>query len=153
MTSSIFSLKSPELIVGKRFTDDRGTLQFINEIQLTQFKRFYLIENHNIGFVRAWHGHMLEGKAFIPVQGAFIVGVARLNSNAKPDHTFEPEKQVLDASSPSALLVPPGFANGLMSLTQGAKLMVLSTSTLEESMNDDYRFPYDLWNIWQIDYR
>jgi dTDP-4-dehydrorhamnose 3,5-epimerase len=35
-----------------------------------------------------------------------------------------------------------------MSLTEDAKLMFFSTSTLEESMGDDIRFDSRYWDIW-----
>ena len=153
MNVNILSLTSPELVDGRKFIDDRGSLSFVNELKIEQFKRFYLIENHATGFIRAWHGHMLEGKAFIAIQGTFLVGAVKLNENAKPNFDTTPVRQILDSNNPSALLIPPGYANGLKSLTEGAKLMVLSTSTLTESKGDDYRFPYNFWDIWAIENR
>jgi dTDP-4-dehydrorhamnose 3,5-epimerase len=40
-----------------------------------------------------------------------------------------------------------------MSLTPDAKLVFFSTATLEESRNDDYRFPARYWDVWQVDER
>ena len=40
-----------------------------------------------------------------------------------------------------------------MTLTDDAIVQFFSTSTLEESKGDDIRFPYDKWNIWNIEYR
>jgi dTDP-4-dehydrorhamnose 3,5-epimerase-like enzyme len=146
-------LKSPFLIDGKKFIDDRGSLSFVNELLLNEFKRFYIIENHTAGFVRAWHGHMKEAKAFVPIEGAFLVGAVPLSNLDQPSKEVTISRQVLDASSPQGFLIPKGFANGLMSLTERAKLLVLSSSSLEESQSDDYRFPFDYWNIWNIERR
>jgi dTDP-4-dehydrorhamnose 3,5-epimerase len=153
MSINVLSLTAPELVDGKKFIDDRGSLSFVNELHIEQFKRFYFIENHVTGFIRAWHGHMFEGKAFIPIQGTFLIGAVKLGENAKQNSGTTPVRHILDSNNPSALLIPPGYANGLKSLTVGAKLMVLSTSSLTESKNDDYRFPYDYWNIWDIENR
>ena len=48
---------------------------------------------------------------------------------------------------------PAGFANGFMSLTEGAKIVFFSTSTLQESLGDDIRFPARTWDPWTIEER
>jgi dTDP-4-dehydrorhamnose 3,5-epimerase-like enzyme len=144
---------NPTLLDGKRYVDERGTLLFLNELSLSGFKRFYVIENHSKSFVRAWHGHLKEAKAFIPIHGSFLVGAVSMTDIVYPDKDIEISRTVLDSSIPQALLIPAGFANGLMSLSEGAKLLVLSNATLEESQGDDYRFPYDYWDIWKIENR
>jgi dTDP-4-dehydrorhamnose 3,5-epimerase-like enzyme len=60
---------------------------------------------------------------------------------------------VLDSSTPAGLFIPAGFANGSKSLTPKAKILILSTTTLEESKGDDFRLNYDEWNIWDEDFR
>jgi dTDP-4-dehydrorhamnose 3,5-epimerase len=40
-----------------------------------------------------------------------------------------------------------------MSLTVDAKIMFFSTSTLEESMKDDIRFPARRWDPWHVEER
>jgi dTDP-4-dehydrorhamnose 3,5-epimerase len=57
---------------------------------------------------------------------------------------------VLSAKKPSVLFIPPGYANGFMSLTAQLKLMFFSTSTLEESAGDDIRFDSRLWDPWHV---
>jgi hypothetical protein len=37
-----------------------------------------------------------------------------------------------------------------MSLEDNSKLLIFSTSTLESSLKDDYRFPVKYWNPWDI---
>lgn len=141
---------SPFLVSGQRFVDDRGLLSFINELDLKEFRRFYVIENHSKGFIRAWHGHLKEAKVFLPIQGAFLVGAVKLTDPVNPSKDVEVSRQVLDSGNPQALFIPRGHANGLMSLTEGAKLLVLSNTTLEESQGDDYRLPHDYWDIWKV---
>ena len=147
------SIKVPSLIEGKNFVDDRGTLTFINELGLAEFKRFYIIQNHTTGFIRAWHGHLKEAKVFFPILGSFLVGAVKLSANAKPLADLMPERFVLSDSSPRGLCIPAGYSNGSMSLTYGAKLLVLSSTSLEESQGDDYRHPFDQWDIWNIEAR
>ena len=42
--------------------DHRGNVEFFNELNLSDDKRFYTVTNPKIGTVRAWHGHKNEKK-------------------------------------------------------------------------------------------
>jgi dTDP-4-dehydrorhamnose 3,5-epimerase len=137
---------------GKAF-DDRGSLSFINDLDLTMFKRFYIVENHSKGFVRAWHGHKKEAKAVVVVSGAALVAAVKVDNWDSPSKNLQIERVVLSAEKPGALLIPAGYANGFMTLTESAKVMFFSTSSLEESAGDDFRFDARLWNPWNIEER
>jgi dTDP-4-dehydrorhamnose 3,5-epimerase len=137
---------------GKAF-DDRGSLSFINDLDLTMFKRFYIVENHSKGFVRAWHGHKKEAKAVVVVSGAALVAAVKVDNWDSPSEDLQIERVVLSAEKPGALLIPAGYANGFMTLTESAKVMFFSTSSLEESAGDDFRFDARLWNPWNIEER
>ena len=50
---------SLDYFAGGRAIDDRGGLLFINDLDLSNYRRFYVVENHAQGFIRAWHGHRL----------------------------------------------------------------------------------------------
>ena len=137
---------------GKAF-DDRGSLTFINDLDLTMFKRFYIVENHSKGFVRAWHGHKKEAKAVVVVSGSALVAAVKVDNWDSPSKDLKVERVVLSAEKPTALLIPAGYANGFMTLTESAKVMFLSTSSLEESAGDVIRFDARLWNPWNIEER
>ena len=137
-----------EIFEGKIIADDRGTVRFINDFNFEGVKRFYQVENHRRGYIRAWHAHEREGKYVYVVNGAALIGVVDFN-----DEKAEPEKFVLCEEIPKVLWIPPNNANGFMSLRENTKIIFYSTSTLEESMGDDIRFDSDHWNIWQIIHR
>jgi dTDP-4-dehydrorhamnose 3,5-epimerase-like enzyme len=137
---------------GKAF-DDRGSLTFINDLDLSMFKRFYIVENHSRGFVRAWHGHKKEAKAVVVVSGSALVAAVKVDNWESPSKDLKIERAVLSSEKPTALLIPAGYANGFMTLTASAKVMFLSTSSLEESAGDDIRFDARLWNPWNIEER
>jgi len=141
------------LIQGKNYVDDRGSLLFVNELDLSSYRRFYVIENHSRNFIRAWHGHMRERKVFVPIEGSFLVGIVPLTSVDNPEKNVEVRRTVLTAGNPMALVIPAGHANGLMGLSENAKLLVFSSSTTAESQDDDFRYPYDYWDIWTIENR
>jgi len=132
-----------------RFGDDRG--DFINiplevgEKNNIIFKRSYIITNNNVGVVRAFHGHKKEGKLFYVPQGAFKFIIIGMKSHEWKEYN-------LLASAPKILYIPPNYYNGFSSLTDDALLIVYSTSSMQKSMQDDYRLQYDILgkNIWKI---
>lgn len=137
----------PHILEGGTFVDDRGVLKFVNQFDFYGVKRFYNVTNISSRMIRAWHGHEIEGKLFLVVSGTFLVGTVNME-------TEELNKYILsDHGNPRMLWVPPGYANGFMNLTEKNNLMIFSTASMEETKNDDIRFPYDKWNIWEEDYR
>jgi len=131
---------------GGVFADDRGFLRFVNDFDFSKVKRFYQVENHKKGFIRAWHGHHKEGKYVYVAKGTALVGAVNLE-------TEEIEKFTLSAQTPSILYIPPGYANGFKNLETDTIIMFFSTSTMEETKGDDVRFKWDKWNIWEEDFR
>jgi dTDP-4-dehydrorhamnose 3,5-epimerase-like enzyme len=150
---NLSDLKVPTIISGGKATDDRGSLTFNNGIELNQFKRFYAIENHRQGFIRAWHGHLKEAKLFVPLRGSFLVAAVELDDPVSPSKDNKIAKSVISDTNSNSLFIPAGFANGFMNLSADAILLVYSTTSLDESKGDDYRFEFDYWNPWEIEQR
>jgi dTDP-4-dehydrorhamnose 3,5-epimerase-like enzyme len=141
----------PVLIEGGIAVDDRGQVSFANKFDLNGFRRFYLVSNHQRGTIRAWHGHQREAKAVVAVRGAAIVAAVKVSDWTHPDSRAEVHRYVLSASKPAVLLIRPGYANGFKTLTEDAQLLFLSTATVEESEQDDYRWPAQLWDSpWKV---
>ena len=144
------STVQPTLIEGGLAVDDRGQVSFVNAFDFEGVKRFYMVSNHQQGFVRAWHAHKLESKYVMVVSGAAIVAAVAIDDWESPSRDLEIHRYVLSAERPSVLFIPAGYANGFKTLTADAQLIFFSTSTLEESKGDDYRFDADYWNPWEI---
>lgn len=130
--------------------DDRGEIAFVNEFKFESVKRFYMVCNHKAGFVRAWHAHRKEGKYVTAVLGEAVVGAVKIDDWEKPSRDLSVERYVISSKKPQVLYIPPGHANGFMSLTSDLKLIFFSTSTLEESANDDIRYDARYWDIWDV---
>lgn len=145
--------EEPRLIVGDTATDDRGTLQFINDFDLSKVRRFYVVGNHQAGFVRAWHGHKKEGKYVTVISGAAIVAAVHVENWEQPDPKARVHRFVLSGRKPAALFIPAGYANGAMTLTADTIIQYFSTATLEESKGDDIRFDARHWNPWSVEER
>jgi len=138
------------MMAGGLAADDRGELGFVNDFRFEGVKRFYTVANYRQGFIRAWHGHKREAKYVTAVSGAAVVGAVRIDNWDEPSRDLAVDRFVLSAHKPSVLYIPSGFANGFMSLTPDLKLMFFSTSSLDESQGDDFRFDARYWDIWQI---
>ena len=134
---------APRIIPGGLFVDDRGQLNFFNQFDLAsaQVRRMYMTMNHQQGTVRAWHAHKCEGKYVMAISGSALVCAVVIDNWQNPSSSAKVHRHVLSAASPAVLAIPPGYANGWMSLTDDAQLLWFSTATLEESKTDDYRFP------------
>ena len=61
----------------------------------------------------------------------------------------------LSDRNPKILFIPPKHANGFRCLENDTRIIFFSTSSLEESEGDDYRFPFDYWGkeIWEVQNR
>lgn len=144
------TLQKPLLMRGSNAVDDRGSLSFVNDFAFQNIKRFYVVSNHRAGFVRAWHAHRREAKHVTVVEGAAVVCAVAIDDWDTPSRDAEVVRHVLSAIQPAILFIPPGYANGFMSLTPNSKLLFFSTATLDESRSDDVRYDSRYWNPWEV---
>ncbi len=138
----------PELIIGDIFKDVRGEVGFVNSFNFKNIKRFYTLKNNRKNNIRAWHGHKKEAKYIHILSGKVLFGAVEIDNWINASKKLHVYKFKLDSKKPSILYIPSGFANGFQSLTADAKLMIFSTSTLKDSINDDIKFEKNYWNIW-----
>lgn len=136
-----------KLLIGNTFVDDRGPLRFVNDFNFEGVKRFYQVENHERGFIRAWHGHRKEGKYVYVARGSAWIGVVDMEDEKQA------ERYILSDKSPKVLFIPPGKYNGFQTLEEGTILLFFSTSTTEESRGDDIRHPYEKFPLFNKEYR
>ena len=148
-------LERPHVTKGGIAVDDRGSLRFVNDFDFAAVRRFYLVENHQQGFIRAWHGHAHEAKFAFVVSGSALFVAVRLEE-ARADISVEGYfRAVLSAATPAILKIPGGYYNGFKTLEPNTRVMFFSDATLEQSKADDLRLPYEAVNtkIWEIPYR
>ena len=147
------SSDKPVLIEGGLSVDDRGQIAFCNGFDFSGVKRFYIVDNHKAGTIRAWHAHKRERKFVMAVAGSALVCAAGVINWRKPRRDTPVCRFTLSAAKPAILAIPAGYANGWMSLTDDARLLWFSTATLAESAADDYRFPARYWDCWKVEER
>ncbi len=142
----------PFIYESKVSSDDRGT--FVPWLQETdklpyapdlKVKRVYYVYNYGAGVVRGFHFHEREWKIFTICNGsAKFVALDPKNPDEK--FTF-----ISSSRKPQVIVVPPGFANGWVSLEPNTILICGSTASFEESINDDKRMdPYKFGDVWAV---
>ncbi|MFX1419068.1 MAG: NAD-dependent epimerase/dehydratase family protein [Promethearchaeota archaeon] len=144
-----------QLISGGIAVDDRGSLNFANDFNFYGVKRFYQVQNFNISTIRAFHGHLHEAKYVYVSKGSAIVAVVKLDNVKSPSKDQKVNRYILSDRNPQILFIPPSYANGFKPLEEDTRIIFFSTSSLEESKGDDYRFPADYWGdeIWEVENR
>jgi len=143
----------PRLIKGGVAVDDRGQVSFVNDFDFEGVRRFYAVENHARGFIRAWHAHKKEAKYVMVVKGAALIGAVEIDDWDNPSKDAQVHRHVLSEASPAVLFVPAGYANGFMSLTEDTKILFFSTRSLADSAGDDIRYDARHWDPWTVEER
>lgn len=132
-------------------SDDRGV--FVPFIQDTNnrpdsnlpIKRAYYVYNYAKGIIRGFHFHKKEWKYFIVANGA--AKIVALDPD-KPEEKFS---FVSSSRKGDLVVIPPGFANGWISLEDNTILICCSTASLEESIKDDIRYDPHKWgDVWKV---
>lgn len=143
----------PKLITGNRIFDNRGSVRFNNNFIFKDIKRFYTVHNYQKNFIRAWHGHFKEEKFIGCIKGTFQISAVKIEKKKKPNKKNKIFTYYLNQSNNDFVYIPKGFANGSMSLEDNSELLIFSTSTVQDSLKDDYRFSSKYWNPWIINER
>ena len=146
-------LEIPEIIKGSYYLDDRGIVNFNNKFNFKDIKRFYIVENHKSHFIRAWHGHKFEKKYILCLSWNAMICADKIKDFKNPSKESNIDKYFLSFREPSLLYIPAGYANGFMTLSVDTKIMIFSSSTVQESLEDDYRYDYNYWNPWEEKFR
>ena len=133
----------PELISGISHTDQRGKLEFFNELDLRAVVRMYRITPADTLTIRAWQGHRKESKWFFCLKGSFVVNLIPLPQFQKESASYSPEIYTLHADTPKVLKIPGGYANGFRAFQADSELLVFSDKNLEESGKDEIRYGLD----------
>jgi dTDP-4-dehydrorhamnose 3,5-epimerase-like enzyme len=136
----------PNLITGNQFKDQRGTLFFNNDFDLTNIKRIYVIENKNEDIVRAWQGHKIEQRWFSVIEGKFRIQLIEVDNWDKPSKNLPKIEFILKSENLDVLHVPPGFISCIQSLDKKSKLIAFTDYKLGE-INDEFKYPTNYFTI------
>jgi nucleoside-diphosphate-sugar epimerase/dTDP-4-dehydrorhamnose 3,5-epimerase-like enzyme len=153
--ATTIGMKDLRLIPGGVAVDDRGCLNFANDFNFYGVKRFYQVQNFSTSTIRAFHGHLKEAKYVYVAKGSAIVAAVELSDVKSPSKNKKVNRFILSDKKPQVLFIPPKYANGFRPLEEDTRILFFSTSSLEESKGDDYRFPVDYWGkeVWEVENR
>jgi len=135
------------LIQGNIHKDHRGIVRFVNDFHFENIKRFYTITHPDTSTIRAWQGHKLESKYFYVTKGSFLINWIEIDNWVQPSKDLKINAHTLSDTQSEILTIPPGYVNGFKALEPDSTMVVFSDMSLEESKNDDYRFPIDYWEM------
>jgi dTDP-4-dehydrorhamnose 3,5-epimerase-like enzyme len=140
----------PHIIEGRASSDDRGRVYFANDFSPAECRRMYIVENFATGTVRAWHAHLHERKWVMALSGAALACAVAIDDWDAPSREATVHRFTLDAQYPRLLVIPAGYANGAMALLPNTKLLYFSDASLEQSLQDDIRYPARHWDPWTV---
>ncbi len=142
-------MDKPNYIIGDRFSDERGVINYTNNFKLPNIKRFYTIEHTSVRIVRAWQGHEIETKYFFPLKGIFVVAWVKIDNFDKPSDNLVAKHRIINSNYPGVLHIPPGYANGLRALEPNSLIAVFSDLELEKSLLEKRRYEHtNKWFNW-----
>ena len=134
-----------QLIKGNIHNDHRGIIRFVNDFDFEKIKRFYAITHPETNIIRAWQGHKLETKYFYVTKGSFLLNWIEIDNWETPSKDLSINTHTLTDTQSEILIIPPGHVNGFKALQPDSIMMVFSDMLLEDSKEDDYRFPAEMW--------
>ncbi len=136
------------MIKGGVFIDSRGQISHVNDLDMSEIERFYMIHHSDISVVRAWHAHQFEKRWFYAVKGSFTTAFVKIDDWENPSLDLVPEIYQLTADDSRILYVPEGYANGIKANEPDAILLVYSNKKLSVALNDSWRYDKNMWMDW-----
>lgn len=130
-------------IIGGIAKDHRGEIRFVNDFDMTQVKRFYIIKNTVTELIRGWRAHRTEQRWFYVLSGSFALDLIQVDDweNASPE--LPVEKRILKAEEQQVLHVPVGYGTAFQALEPESELLVFADYGIEHAKTDDYTWPVD----------
>lgn len=138
----------PQLILGGSHKDDRGQLDFYNNLDMSAIKRIYFTTHFSEETIRAWQGHKIESRWFNCVKGSFTVKLIGIDNWENPSANLEINTYTLNENTQQILYIPKGFVNGFRANEANSKLMIMSNYGFQEIEDDQVRFDQNKWATW-----
>ena len=129
-----------KFIEGGIFTDYRGQISHVNDLDMQEIKRFYIIHQKDTSIIRAWHAHQHEKKWFYVVKGSFTTAFVKIDNWENPSPKLEPE----------IFQLTEGYANGIKANEPDSTLLVYSDKILSDAVHDSWRYDKDMWMDWNL---
>jgi|SRR5690606_22646632 len=122
--------------------DYRGQIRFVNDFDMKEVKRFYIIKNSDIDLVRGWRAHKIEKRWFYVLSGTFLLSVVKIDDWQNPSRDLVVEDIILNSTDNRVLYLPNGYGTAFKALEQDSEVLVFADHSLDHAQYDD--FTYDL---------
>lgn len=137
-----------KIIEGGISVDYRGQISHVNDLDMSEVERFYVIHQNDTSIIRAWHAHQHEKKWFYAIKGSFKMAFVKIDNWENPSPDLKPEIFHLSDKESKVLYIPEGYANGIKAEEPDSILMVFSNKILSEAVNDSWRYDSKMWMEW-----
>lgn len=137
-----------KIIEGGISVDHRGQISHVNDLDMSEVERFYVIYQNDTSIIRAWHAHQHEKKWFYVIKGSFKMAFVKIDNWENPSPDLKPEIFHLSDKESKVLYIPEGYANGIKAEEPDSILMVFSNKILSEAVNDSWRYDSKMWMNW-----
>jgi hypothetical protein len=115
----------------------------VNDFYFENVKRYYTITHPDTNIICAWLGHQQEKKYFFITKGNFQINLIKIDNWQTPSKGLQSLNHTLSGSVSEILIIPPCHVNDFRALKADSTIIIFSDMLLEDSKNDDFRFPCD----------
>jgi len=133
----------PSQIVGGIAEDHRGHIRFVNDFDMSEVKRFYIIKNADTALVRGWRAHRTEQRWFYVISGSFTVDIVKIDDWTTASQDLPVERLLLKSEDMQVLHMPVGYGTAFRALEPNSELLVYADFGIEHAKTDDYTYPVD----------
>lgn len=133
------------LIQGGIAKDHRGQIRFVNDFDMSEVKRFYIIKNSDLDTVRGWRAHRIEQRWFKVLSGSFALDLVKIDDwdNASTDLPIE--RKIIKADDMQVIHVPVGYGTAFQALEKESELIVFADYGIDHASKDDYTWSVDFF--------
>lgn len=137
-----------KIVEGGISVDYRGQISHVNDLDMKEIERFYIIHQNDPSIIRAWHAHQFEKKWFYVIKGSFTMAFVKVDNWENPSPELQPEIFQMSAAESKILCLPEGYANGIKANEPDSLLLVYSNKILSVAVNDSWRYDKNMWVDW-----
>lgn len=123
--------------------DSRGQIRFVNDFDMKDVKRFYLIKNSDLDLIRGWRAHKIEQRWFYVLSGSFNLDIVKIDNWKNADPNLKVENIILNSKENRLIHLPAGYGTAFKALENNSELLVFADSYLENASLDDYTYSFD----------
>ncbi|WP_185218500.1 WxcM-like domain-containing protein [Sphingobacterium mizutaii] len=132
-----------ENIQGGIAKDHRGQIRFVNDFDMSEVKRFYIIKNTDLELIRGWRAHRIEQRWFYVLSGSFKIDIVEIDNWEQASKDLAVKTEIVKSADNKVLHLTSGYGTAFQAIEEGSELLVFSDFGIENAPMDDYTYPLD----------